>query len=70
MNFATKSFDRRILVWIIWLIAVLVFISPISQPENQADSRLSLLGVVTHDSRDGPLFPWQTRYRWKKWALA
>ena len=70
MNFATKPFDRRILVWIIWLIALLVFILPISQPENQADSRLSLLGVVTHDSEDGPLFPWQTRYRWKKWALA
>jgi len=70
MNFATKPFDRRILVWIIWLIAVLVFISPISQPENQVDSRLSLLGVVTHDSGDGSLFPWQSRYRWKKLALA
>jgi transposase len=70
MNFATKPFDRRILVWIIWLIALLVFMQPISQPENQPGSRLTLLGVVTHDSRDGPLFPWQTRYRWKKMALA
>jgi transposase len=70
MNFATKSFDTRILVWIIWLIAVLVFFQPVVNQAYHPDGTVPLLGVVTHDSCDGPLFPWQPRYRWKKWALA
>lgn len=70
MNFATKPLDRRILVWIIWFIALLVFIQPGQHQGYQMEGTVGLLGVVTYDSREGPLFPWQTRYRWKKWALA
>ena len=70
MNFATKTSQTRILVWIIWFIALLVFIQPASYQRYEAEGTVPLLGVVTHDSRDGPLFPWQSRYRWKKWALA
>jgi transposase len=69
-NFATKISDTRILVWLIWVTAILIFSQPVHQPGYQPDRVGPLLGVVIHDSRAGPLFPWQTRYRWKKWALA
>jgi transposase len=49
--------------------AVLVFMQPSNQPGYQPESAGPLLGVVTHNSRTGPLFPWAPRYRWKKWAL-
>lgn len=70
MNFATKTAVTRILVWLIWCIALVVFIQPTPWQRYQPDSPVPLLGVVTHDNRNGPLFPWQSRYRWKKWALA
>ncbi len=70
MNFDTKTVRTQILVWLIWLIAVLVFmIQGTNQPGYQPDSRVPLQGVVIYDSRVGPLFPWTPRYRWKKWAL-
>ena len=65
MDFGTKSAWIQILVWLIWFIALLAFIQPVDQPHNPAP----LLGVVTHNGQAGPLFPWQSRYRWKKWAL-
>lgn len=70
MNFATKTAVTRILVWLIWLIALVVFMQPTAWPGYQPDNPVPLLGVVSHDQRVGPLFPWQSRYRWKKWALA
>jgi transposase len=70
MNFATKTAVIRILVWLIWCIALVVFIQPTPWQRYQPDSPVPLLGVATHDNRNGPLFPWQSRYRWKKWALA
>jgi transposase len=69
MNFATKTGVTRILVWLIWCLALLVFMQPTPWLRYQPDSPVPLLGVVTHDQRLGPLFPWQSRYRWKKWAL-
>jgi transposase len=68
-NFATKKSGRPILVWLIWFIALLVFLQPADRPGYQPNRPVSLLGVVIHDSRAGGLFPWQPRYRWKKWAL-
>ena len=70
MNFATKTTVTRILVWLIWLLALVVFIQPAVWPGYQPDRPVPLLGVVSHDKGGGPLFPWQSRYRWKKWALA
>jgi transposase len=70
MNFATKTAVTRILVWSIWFIALVVFLQPTSWQKYQPDSPVPLLGVVIHDHRERPLFPWQARYRWKKWALA
>ncbi len=69
MNFGTKSAWTQILVWLIWLMAVLVFMQPTNNPGYQPDRAVPLPGVVTHDNRNGALFPWQARYRWKKWAL-
>lgn len=69
-HFATKPSETRILVWLIWLMALLVFIQPTAWPGYQPDRPTPLLGVVTHDPKAGPLFPWQPNYRWKKWALA
>lgn len=48
----------------------MVSLQPVSQPGNNLEGGLPLLGVVRHDQRAGPLFPWQSRQRWKKWALA
>ena len=69
INFGTKRAWTQILVWLIWFMAVLVFIQPTNQPGYQPDRAGPLLGVVTYDSRNGALFPWPVRYRWKKYAL-
>lgn len=70
MKFGPKKVVIRILVWLIWFIALVVFLQPTAWPRYQPDNPVPLLGVVTHDHRERPLFPWQSRYRWKKWALA
>jgi hypothetical protein len=69
-HFATKASETRILVWLIWLIALLVFIQPTAGTGYQPNSPPVLVGVVSHDPKTGPLFPWQAGYRWKKYALA
>jgi threonine/homoserine efflux transporter RhtA len=60
MYFATKSRRMQILVWLIWAITGLVFIlvpeQTVVSNEPVADPS-ALAGVVTHDPRDGPLFP-------------
>jgi transposase len=68
MNFATKTSRTQILVWLIWLIALFAFVQPVSH-EAAPQENTPLLGIVIHDQRNGPLFPWQPRYRWKKRAL-
>lgn len=68
MNFATKTFSAQLLVWLIWLIALLAWgqsVYPGVVPNNE----LPLLGIVTDDKQADGLFPWQSRYRWKKRAL-
>jgi len=68
MNFATKNSRTRILVWLIWFIALLVFGQPTNTIANHS-ATAPLLGVVSHNPQNGPLFPWQPRYRWKQRAL-
>ena len=71
MHFATKSRRTQILVWLIWAIACLVFMVVPEQAvviEEPMVGPPALAGVATHDSRNGPLFPWQPRHRWRKWA--
>jgi transposase len=71
MHFATKSRRAQILVWLIWAIACLVFMvvpEEAIEVEELAVDPPALAGVVTHDSRNGPLFSWQPKLRWRKWA--
>jgi transposase len=71
MYFATESRRTQILVWLIWAVACLVFwawpkqvvVGDWSVPDLPA-----LAGVVTHDPGNGPLFPWYSQHRWRKWA--
>jgi len=68
MNFATKASTTQILVWLIWVIALLTSAQVAHQVDGQYDD-ISLSGIVIHNKEDVPLFPWQSRYRWKKRAL-
>jgi transposase len=71
MHFATKSRRTQILVWLTWAVACLVFMVVPGQAvviEGSGAGLPALAGVVTHDSRNGPLLPWQPRHRWRKWA--
>lgn len=70
MNFATKNSRTRILVWVIWFIALLVFSQPATGGIPNESQVTPLLGVISHNPQNGPLFPWQPRYRWKQRALA
>ena len=68
-KYATSESRLRVLVWLIWFI-VLVAAIDVSGVQMVNPRTAPLLGVVSHDaSRSGPLFPWQARTRWKKWAL-
>jgi hypothetical protein len=71
MHFATRSRRTQILVWLIWAIACLVFTvmpEPAIVNDDVLGGRLTLTGIVTHNPRHGPLFPWLSRLRWRKWA--
>lgn len=69
MNFATKSSRARQFVWLIWFIALLAFVQPVTTGQTTDFATTPLLGVVSHNPQNGSLFPWQPRYRWKKRAL-
>jgi transposase len=71
MYFATKSRRMQVLAWLMWAIVVLVCVRVQGQPVEHSGAELvppSLMGIVTHDRRDGPLFPWEPRRRVRKWA--
>jgi len=71
MHFATKCRQTQILVWLIWAIACLVFWAwpaQVSSGDSLAPDLPALPGIVTHQPRNGPLFPWQPQYRWRQWA--
>lgn len=67
-QYVTKAAWLRVIVWIVWFLAVLVALGSNAGPGAAPDA--PLLGVASHDARrSGPLFPWQATTRWKKWAL-
>jgi transposase len=71
MYCATKGKRTQILVWLMWAIACLVFLLLPEQGvlyDGPVVGLPAIEGVVTHDPRNGPLFPWQVRRRWRKWA--
>lgn len=69
MNFAIEAPERRILVWLIWVVALVVYRQPVQEPSYQIDQSVPLLGVMSYEQRRGWLFPWQPQSRWKKLAL-
>lgn len=69
MNFAIEARERRILVGLIWLVALVVYRQPVQEPSYQIDQSVPLLGVVSYEQRRNWLFPWQPQSRWKKLAL-
>lgn len=69
MNFAIKNRCTRILVWLLWFIALSVFGQATAVGTPDADYVAPQLGVVSHNPQQGTLFPWGARARWKKWAL-
>jgi transposase len=71
MYFATKRRQMQILVWLVWVVACLVFLALPEQAlvtDWPVPDLPALPGVVTYDPRNGPLFPWQPRHRWRTWA--
>jgi len=72
MDVATKRRRKQILVWLVWAVACLVFLAlpPQAGLNHGAVPDLPALpGIITYDPNNGPLFPWQPRYRWRTWAL-
>jgi transposase len=71
MYFATESRRKQILVWLIWAAACLVVLcmpEAVIMAEQEGEAPTTLAGVVSHDPGNGPLFPWQLRRRWRRWA--
>ena len=71
MYSATKSKGTQILVWLIWAIACLAFFlqpEPVITGERSAAELPALPGVVTYEAWKRLLFPWQSQYRFRKWA--
>ena len=85
MYSTTKARLAQILVWLFWFLALLTLAWAYDLPVEGANTSLYLSqvparspaldgpgllsGIVTHDPRQGPLFPWQPRWRWRKSAL-
>jgi hypothetical protein len=62
MYFATKSHKTQILVWLIWVIACLVFlVSPESgtRVDEPPTDQPMLAAVVADEKQSRYLFPWQ-----------
>jgi transposase len=85
MYSTTKARLAQILVWLFWFLALLTLAWAYDLPVGGANITLCLSqaparspaldgpgllsGIVTHDPWQGPLFPWQPRWRWRKLAL-
>ena len=71
MYFATKRHRMQVLVWLIWVIVCVVSMCASDSHvagEGQSASPPRLLGMVTHNGREGPLVPWYPRGRLRKLA--
>ena len=69
MNFAIEERERRILVWLIWVVALVMSRQPLQAPGYPIEQSVPLLGVVSYEQRREWLFPWQPLVRFKKLAL-
>lgn len=71
MNFATNSRRMQILTWFIWASACIVFLLWAEQliKSQRLNPDVPLLpSVAAYEPRRGPLFPWQSKHRVRKWA--
>jgi len=67
MYFATESTRTRIWVWVVWAIVLFACLS--MPPSFSLEvTPAPAVGVVLQEEEEGTLFPWRSRYRWKKWA--
>jgi len=70
----SKTQRMYALVWLGWFLALLLLACAYQLPVNSLNSGAEqvawplLGGVATHDAAHGPLFPWASRARWRKWA--
>jgi len=70
MNCATETRRRQIIVWLIWAVACVVFLLLPEQMIRRHQICLdvpALPGMVACE-QSGPLFPWQSKHRVRKWA--
>ena len=66
MYFATESTRTRIWVWLVW---AFVLIACLTRPTSFSldFTPAPAVGVVLQEEEAWTLFPWRSRYRWKKW---
>ena len=66
MYFATESTRTRIWVWLVW---AFVLIACLTRPTSFSldITPAPAVGVVLQEEEAWTLFPWRSRYRWKKW---
>jgi transposase len=66
MYFATESTRTRIWVWLVW---AFVLIACLTRPMSFSldFTPAPAVGVVLQEEEAWTLFPWRSRYRWKKW---
>ena len=66
MHFATESTRTRIWVWLVW---AFVLIACLTRPTSFSldITPAPAVGVVLQEEEAWTLFPWRSRYRWKKW---
>jgi transposase len=66
MYFATESTRTRIWVWLVW---AFVLIACLTRPTSFSldITPAPVVGVVLQEEEAWTLFPWRSRYRWKKW---
>ncbi|MBI4671395.1 MAG: hypothetical protein HY741_06965, partial [Chloroflexi bacterium] len=80
MDSTTKTRVAHALLWLFWFVALLAFAccgglpfdslghGPNTPSGVPRPAPPSLVLVLTHDPQRGPLYPWQPRARWRKWA--
>ena len=71
MNYATKSMYKQVLVWLIWAMTCVVFLSmsdkrPVEQQTSVEGAALAV--SVVGEQNNGAAYPWGVRRRLRKWA--
>lgn len=67
MYFATESTRTRIWVWLVWALVLFACLTTPSSFSLEV-TPTPAVGVVLQEEEEEMLFPWRSRYRWRKWA--